>query len=69
MAHDFVVSLPPKIKVTKLPLELDHHGHASKLCEETKRKLVGFHDAPIEAFVVFLENHWVESIINQVWRN
>jgi len=66
LAHDFVSQLPPKMKVSKIALELDHHRNTEKLCEETKRKLTGFNDAHLEAFVLFLENHWVENIINQV---
>ncbi|KAL9961487.1 hypothetical protein ACROYT_G030434 [Oculina patagonica] len=66
LAHDFVSRLPPKSKVSKLSLELDHHDNDGQLCEETKRKLTGFNDAPIEAFVLLLEYHWVEDIINQV---
>lgn len=66
LAHDFVSRLPPKSKVSKLSLELDHHDNDGKLCEETKRKLAVFNDAPIEAFVLLLEYRWVEDIINQV---
>ena len=66
LAHDFVSQLPPKMKVSKIALELDHHRNTEKLCEETKRKLTGFNDAHLEAFVLFLENHWVQNIINQV---
>ena len=61
--------LPPKYKVSKISLELDHHERNGKLCEDTKRKLTAFNNAPIEAFVLLLEYHWVEVIINQVWRH
>lgn len=66
LAHDYLSQLPPKLRVSKLSLELDHHGNSEQLREETKRKLTRFNDSPIEAIILLLDYRWAETIINQV---